>query len=172
MRLFHRTHAQQRSLNVRCAWLLLSFASPQFWSAEDFKCRRTIVSSFEVEILMVSAKGQYVFVVGETSGGGVGCGRRGRRKARKNRAVIAVWDGRKRGKIYPGYGGERDPARLLAGHGGAIQSLFTPDDPGELLLGEWRPRALWNGVSRACLMVVAPAHGRQCRQVRCGTGSR
>jgi len=89
------------------------------------------VSTFEVEILTVSAKGKFVFVVGETSGGGVGCGRR---KAKKKRAVIAVWDGRKRGKIYPGYGGERDPVRLLSGHGGAIQSLYTPNNPGELLL--------------------------------------
>lgn len=94
------------------------------------------MSSFEVEILMVSAKGKFVFVVGETNDGGVGCARRGRRKARKKRAVIAVWDGRKRGKIYPGYGGERDPTRLLSGHGGAIKSLYTPDNPGELLPSE------------------------------------
>lgn len=77
---------------------------------------------------MVSAKGKFVFVVGE-SGGGNGGGNR--RKASKSRAVVAVWDGRKRGKVYPGYGGELDPNRLLIGHGRAIQSLYTPENPGE-----------------------------------------
>lgn len=81
---------------------------------------------------MVSAKGKFVFVVGETSGGSFGSGSRRGRKTKKKRAVIAVWNGRKRGKIYPGYGGEKDPTRLLSGHGGAIQSIYTPDNPGDV----------------------------------------
>lgn len=76
---------------------------------------------------MVSGDGKFVFVVGENGGDGGG----NRRKARKRRAVIAVWDGRKRGTIYPGYCGERDPTRLLTGHGRPIQSLYTPENPGE-----------------------------------------
>lgn len=76
---------------------------------------------------MVSAEGKFVFVVGENGGDRGGT----RRKATKRRAVIAVWNGRKRGTIYPGYGGERDPIRLLIGHGRPIRSLYTPENPGE-----------------------------------------
>lgn len=76
---------------------------------------------------MVSADGKFVFVVGESGGDGGGK----HRKARKRRAVVAVWNGRKRGTIYPGYCGERDPTRLLIGHGRPIQSLYTPENPGE-----------------------------------------
>eukprot|EP00752_Nemacystus_decipiens_P001850 g1783.t1 len=101
----------------------------KFWSAQDFTCKRTIRSTFEVEILMVSAGGKFVFVVGVN--GGVNGG--SRRKASKSRAVVAVWNGRKRGTIYPGYGGERDPMRLLIGHGRPIQSLYTPENPDALV---------------------------------------
>ncbi|CAN0502844.1 unnamed protein product, partial [Ectocarpus sp. 8 AP-2014] len=97
----------------------------QFWCAKDFTCKRTIRSSFGVKILMVSARGKFVFIAGEKAGGG------GRRT--KQRAVVAVWDGRKRGKIYPGFGGERDPTRLLTGHGRPIQSLYTPHNPDVLI---------------------------------------
>ncbi|CAM9306246.1 unnamed protein product, partial [Ectocarpus sp. 6 AP-2014] len=96
-----------------------------FWCAKDFTCKRTIRSTFGVKILMVSARGKFVFVAGEQGGGG------GRRK--KQRAVVAVWDGRKRGKIYPGFGGERDPTRLLTGHGRPIRSLYTPHNPDVLV---------------------------------------
>lgn len=76
-----------------------------------------------------------MFVAGESSGvwggGPGGRGTKSRKRATKTRPVVAVWDGRKRGKIYPGYCGERDPARLLTGHGGAIRSLYTPENPSE-----------------------------------------
>lgn len=107
-----------------CFLFLLLFRVSQFWCAKDFTCKRTIRSTFEVNILMVSARGKFVFVAGEKGGGG------GRRT--KQRAVVAVWDGRKRGKIYPGFGGERDPTRLLTGHGRPIRSLYTPHNPCKL----------------------------------------
>lgn len=107
---------------------------PQFWSAQDLTCKRTIRSTFEVEIIKVSAEGKFVFVVGENGGNGGG---NHRRKAVKRRAVIAVWNGRKRGTTYAGYGAERDPIRLIVGHGRPIQSLYTPKDPGE------RSRMIW-----------------------------
>ncbi|CAN0054767.1 unnamed protein product, partial [Ectocarpus fasciculatus] len=103
-----------------------SFRVCQFWCAKDFTCKRTIRSTFEVKILVVSARGSFVFVAGEKEGSG-GRGRT------KQRAVVAVWDGRKRGKIYPGFGGERDPTRLLTGHGRPIRSLYTPHNPDVLV---------------------------------------
>ncbi|CAN0180747.1 unnamed protein product [Scytosiphon promiscuus] len=109
----------------------------KFWSAEDFACKRTIRSAFAVQILMVSSRGTFVFVAGESGGscggGPHGTGGKSRKRVPKTRAVIAVWNGRKRGKIYPGFCGERDPTRLLTGHGGAIRSLYTPQNPGILV---------------------------------------
>lgn len=88
---------------------------------------------------MVSAKGTFVFIAGETGGGGGGGGvkrmnktKHRARKIRKKRAVVAVWNGRKRGTMHSAYGGEMEPTRLLKGHGGKIRSLYAPDNPGDL----------------------------------------
>eukprot|EP00903_Cladosiphon_okamuranus_P008062 g7776.t1 len=124
----------------------------KFWSSEDFTCKRTIRSTFEVQILMVSAKGKFVFVVGE-SGGGDGGGNRG--KASTRRVAVAVWDGRKRGKIHPGYGGELAPTRLLVGHGRAIQSLYTPENPDVLVTSALDAMVkIWDVPTGTCMKTV------------------
>lgn len=89
---------------------------------------------------MVSAKGTFVFITGKTgcvAGGGVKTSKATDEtlKPTKKRAVVAVWNGRKRSMMHPGGGGggeEIQPTRLLTGHGGEIRSLHSPDNPGDV----------------------------------------
>lgn len=85
----------------------VSDASNQVWSAEDLKCKRTIRSDFTVRLLMISARGRYIFCAGQTAA---------------SRGVIAVWHG------HP----DQKPLRLLEGHGKSIRSLYAPDNPGKI----------------------------------------